>query len=139
MTEPDNNDGDAEWAIEAARARGRALIAGFVADGTLVTAAEASRRIGGDVQLQEPDAFVTYSHEGQSVYLASVLALPLRDVAAINRALGTANEGARLVWWQRPHGALGGATILDAVRTGRVARCIEIAQAYADERDYGEG
>lgn len=125
--------------LAAARRRGLEQLDRWVAEGILVDAAEASRLRGTDVTSSPSEGLVLIVHRGSVRYLASVLELEAAAVASVNRHLAHASDSQRLIWWRRPHGALGGLSIVEGIRTGRIERCIELARAYADERLAGDG
>lgn len=65
-------------------------------------------------------------------YLAVFQALVAADVAKVCRELRHLSEAEQLVFWLRPHGALGGATVEQAFRSNRVADVLALAKAYAE-------
>lgn len=65
-------------------------------------------------------------------YLAVFQALVAADVAKVCRELRHLSEAEQLVFWLRPHGALGGATVEQAFRSSRVADALALAKAYAE-------
>jgi len=78
----------------------------------------------------------------QRFYPKEFLALDRADVAAVCDALGRLSPAEKLVFWKRPHGGLGGKTLLqalsgrkDAAQLGRVTR---LAQAWAAEAQAGD-
>ena len=120
-------------ALAFAAARGRVVIDGWIADGTLVDAIEASRRCGRAIERASPDELVTITHAGQTYYLCSVLDLPPAAIARVNRALGTGPGAAELHWWTKRHGGLGAVTIAEAIRAGNLNRCVEASRGWALE------
>ena len=65
-------------------------------------------------------------------YLAVFKELAAADVAKVCRELHRLSDAEQLVFWLRPHGALGGATVEGAFRSRRVGDVIALAKAYAE-------
>jgi HPt (histidine-containing phosphotransfer) domain-containing protein len=67
-------------------------------------------------------------------YPAVFARLTAEDVRQVNLALSSSSPVSKFVFWNRSHGGLGGKTVESAIRGGQLARVIELAEAWADER-----
>lgn len=71
----------------------------------------------------------------QRYYPKEFLELDRATVAQVSKALGSLSPSEKLIFWKRPHGALGGRTVLQALTSdaGQAARAAQLAQAWAAE------
>lgn len=65
-------------------------------------------------------------------YLAVFKELAASDVAKVCRELHRLSDAEQLVFWLRPHGALGGATVGGAFRSRRIGDVIALAKVFAE-------
>jgi hypothetical protein len=70
---------------------------------------------------------------GRRWYPAVFARLTADDVGHVNLALGTSHPVSKYVFWNRPHGGLGGKTPESAILEGKLARVTELAEAWAEE------
>lgn len=79
-------------------------------------------------------AIVVKSHR---YYPNEFLELNRDDVGAVCKALGRLSPSEKLIFWKRPHGALGGKTVLQSLAgkksDAQLARVTRLAQAWAAE------
>jgi hypothetical protein len=77
----------------------------------------------------------------QRYYPREFLELDRHAVGTVSKALGSLSPAEKLVFWKRPHGALGGKTVLQALTaskdSGQLVRAAQLAQAWADEAHAG--
>ena len=71
-------------------------------------------------------------------YPSAFLDLAAEDVGQVCLALKGADPSSKFVFWMRRHGALGGKTISEAIREGKLARAVALARAYAQEHGWVE-
>ena len=67
-------------------------------------------------------------------YPKEFLDLGRDDVSAVCRALGRMSPEEKLIFWKRPHGALAGKTVVDALNNQagpRLSRVVQLAQSWA--------
>ena len=78
----------------------------------------------------------------QRFYPKEFLVLERDDVGAVTKALGELAPEDKLIFWKRPHGALGGKTVLESLssRTGasELARVTQLAQSWAAQAQSAE-
>jgi hypothetical protein len=120
--------------LEAARTRGRAVIAEWCRDGTLIDAAEAARQRGTAVAEIDAESLIVVTHGGTSYFLACTMDLPREEVVRVNRALAGCRPSEKVIFWLREHGALRGSTPAQALLSGRHESVVQIAEAWATER-----
>jgi hypothetical protein len=137
---------EASTGLAAAVARGEAARVEWVKSGELVPAKTLAELWGLTPQALGPAAergeVFALVVKRQRFYPKEFLALDRADVAAVCDALGRLSPAEKLVFWKRPHGGLGGKTLLqslsgrkDAAQLGRVTR---LAQAWAAEAQAGD-
>lgn len=127
--------------LVAARERGEAARLAWVAAGEVVPARALAQRWGLTPQALGPAAqrgeVFAVVVKRQRYYPREFLELEREAVATICRALAGLSPEEHLVFWKRPHGALGGATLAQFLGqdTGRkaLARAVALAQAWAAE------
>lgn len=115
--------GEGPKGLEGAIAKGVAAKEAWVRDGLLVSRELLPQRW--DVSLEEIEAMVARGElfelkvGGHMRMPAVFLELPRDLVAEVNRALAEAGADAAsaFVFWHRKHGALGGRTVVDAIRS----------------------
>lgn len=70
---------------------------------------------------------------GKRWYPSMFLGLSAESVKAICLALKGVDPVSKVIFWARPHGALGGRTLAQAVEAGQLERVAQLAQDFADE------
>ncbi len=127
--------------LTGALARGEAAKVHWVAAGEVVSA-----RALGDQWGLTPQALGPAANRGevfaimvknQRYYPREFLELERDAVSAVTRALGDLSAAEKLVFWKRPHGALGGKTVAQSLSASqdaaRLARATELARTWAHE------
>lgn len=73
----------------------------------------------------------------QRYYPKEFLELNRDDVGAVSKALGSLSPSEKLIFWKRPHGALGGKTVLQSLSGKKggthLGRITQLARAWAAE------
>lgn len=130
--------------LGAALARGEGAKVEWIRAGEIVSAKTLADRWGLTPQALGPAAkrgelfAVVVSRE--RYYPSEFLELDRDDVSAVCMALGPLSAGEKLVFWKRPHGALGGKPVFELLRgkTGdgsQVARVVQLARARAAQAE----
>jgi hypothetical protein len=132
--------------LAGALARGEAAKVRWIASGEIVPARVLADRWGLTPQALGPAAargeVFALVVKNQRYYPREFLELDRDAVSAVTRALGDLSPSEMLVFWKRPHGALGGKTLLQALGTsdaprggpdGAVARATELARSWSQE------
>ena len=70
---------------------------------------------------------------GKRMYPAAFLNLSAEAVKDINLALKDVDPVSKLIFWNRPHGALGNKTLAEAIEDRQLDRAIHLAQAFSSE------
>jgi hypothetical protein len=126
----------ARWAERVER--GEALRAAWVKDGLLVSSATLSRhwhrtRQALDQACTRGELFFVKVGKNK-YYPAAFVELDADAVKQVNLALKGDDGTAKFIFWSRKHGALGNRTVLEALGEGRLARVVELAQGWSEER-----
>jgi hypothetical protein len=125
--------------LAAAVARGEAARVEWVSSGEVVPARTLADKWGLTPQALGPAAdrgeVFAVVVKRQRFYPKEFLDLHRDDVATVSKALGNLSPEEKLVFWKRPHGALGGKTVfhlLSGTTDGRqLMRLVQLAQAWA--------
>jgi hypothetical protein len=67
-------------------------------------------------------------------YPSAFLQLDADAVKQVNLALRGDDGAAKFMFWLRKHGALGGQMVTKALRDGQLARVVELARGWSEER-----
>lgn len=70
---------------------------------------------------------------GAHWYPAAFTKLPAATVGVLCQALEGVDPVSKVIFWTRPHGALGAKTLEQAVEAGQLARALQITEAFAAE------
>lgn len=113
-------------------------MAQWVADRVLVTGDVFARARGVSrqslgVAVRRMELFSLYVR-GRCYYLAALLDIENEQAASVCRALAGASGSEKAIFRLRQHGALGGKTTAAAIRAGKLARVLTLAEAHAEER-----
>lgn len=127
--------------VVAAVARGEAAKLAWVHSGEVVPAKTLADRWGLTPQALGPAArrgeVFAVVVKRQRYYPKEFLDLDRNAVSVVTQSLGGLPPEAKLIFWKRPHGALGGKTVHEALTAskgaGQLARVAQLAQAWADE------
>jgi hypothetical protein len=126
--------------VAGAQLRGEAAKVGWIQSGEVVPAKALADSWGLSPQALGPAAdrgeVFSLTHKRSRYYPAEFLALQREDVAAVNKALEGLSEGEKLVFWKRPHGALGGKTVaqvLSGAGKGALSRITALAKAWTEQ------
>jgi hypothetical protein len=132
--------------LAGALARGEAAKVQWVASGEVVPARVLADRWGLTPQALGPAAgrgeVFALIVKNQRYYPREFLELDRDTVSAITRALGDLSPSEKLVFWKRPHGTLGGKTLLQALgaagasrggASAPIARATALARSWAQE------
>lgn len=84
-------------------------------------------------ELQTQGGLFSVEIDGKAWWPAKLLELAPIDASAVCRALGALDEATKLIFLMRPHGALGGKTVLEAVAGGQLEQVVRLAAAWAKE------
>jgi hypothetical protein len=74
----------------------------------------------------------------QRYFPKEFLDLDRNDVSAVSKSLCRLGSEEKLIFWKRPHGALGGRTVFDVLSTKdgqQLARVVRLAQSWAAQAD----
>lgn len=127
--------------LAAAVARGEAAKVEWVSSGEVVPAKTLAEVWGLTPQALGPAAergeVFAVVVKRQRYFPKEFLELDRDDVGAVSKALGSLSPAEKLVFWKRPHGSLGGKTVLQLL-TGKkdgaqLGRVIRLARAWAAE------
>jgi hypothetical protein len=124
--------------LDDARALGTATLASWTQDGTLIAPSQLAEAWGLmpqalETAVQRGDLFEVWVNN--SPYLLAVL-LPLGAELAskLCQALKFQPTAGKLIFLLRPHGGLGGKTVVQALQSGaRLSRIEELADAWAGQ------
>jgi hypothetical protein len=131
----------ANTGLAAAVSRGEAAKVEWVASGEVVSAKTLADAWGLTPQALGPAATrgEVFAIVVKSVryYPKEFLELNRDDVATVSKALGSLSPAEKLIFWKRPHGALGGKTVLQSLSgkkdSGQLGRVTQLARAWAAE------
>ena len=129
--------------LEAALARGEAARIAWVQDGEVVPAKDLAGRWGLTPQALGPAAargeVFSLTLQRQRYYPREFLDLERSTVASVCRPMAHVSPAEQLVFWKRPHGALGGKKVAEALAGPEAAtqlpRIVQLAQSWATEAD----
>lgn len=112
-------------------------------DGTLVPSTEFAQRWGVSrqalAQATQRGELFSIKVGNRRFYPGVFLSLTRPFVGNIAQALRGAEPDEKLIFVLRPHGALGGRTIAEALSAGMEDRAVSLAQAWAEERGLQHG
>jgi hypothetical protein len=129
---------DTAGGLHGARARGENLLQQWVRDGTLIPSVEFGSSWG--VSRQALDQAVERGElfslkiASRRYYLAQLRDITREQAAEVCRALGNLSPSEKLTFWLREHGGLQGRCPVAAIHDGQLARVVQLARAWADER-----
>jgi hypothetical protein len=129
---------DTAGGLHGARARGENLLQQWVRDGTLIRSAGLGSSWG--ISRQALDQAVERGElfslkiASRRYYLAQLRDITREQAAEVCRALGKLSPSEKLTFWLREHGGLPGKTPVAAIHDGQLARVVQLARAWADER-----
>lgn len=121
-----------------ARARGENLLQRWVRDGTLIPSAGLGSSWG--ISRQALDQAVERGElfslkiASRRYYLAQLRDITREQAAEVCRALGKLSPSEKLTFWLREHGGLQGRSAVAAIHDGQLARVVQLARAWTDER-----
>jgi hypothetical protein len=124
--------------LHGARARGENLLQRWVRDGTLISSAGLGSSWG--ISRQALDQAVERGElfslkiAARRYYLAQLRDITREQAAEVCRALGKLSPSEKLTFWLREHGGLQGRTPVAAIHDGQLARVVQLALAWIDER-----
>lgn len=123
--------------LHGASLRGQAAVARWIAEGWLVpstTFADAwgITRQALDQAVERGELF-SIKHGNKRYYPQPLVSLEREAVSRVCKAFGRADGAEKLVFWQRPHGALSGRTAAQAVAAGQTDRVVQLAVDWAEE------
>ncbi|MCV2355385.1 hypothetical protein LNV09_14620 [Paucibacter sp. B2R-40] len=84
-------------------------------------------------QARERHELFSLKVAGRHHYPAAFLNLSAETVKAICLLLKNVDPAAQVIFWNRPHGALGGQTLEQALAGGKLARVAHLAKTFAEE------
>jgi hypothetical protein len=127
--------------LAAALVRGEAARVEWVQSGEVVPARTLAQKWGLTPQALGPAAdrgeIFAVVVKNQRFYPKEFLELSRDEVGMVSKSLGEISPEEKLVFWKRPHGALGGKTIYQVLSGGseapQLARVAQLARAWADE------
>jgi uncharacterized coiled-coil protein SlyX len=129
--------------VAGAQARGEAAKVGWIQAGELVPAKTLADSWGLSPQALGPAAerqeIFAMTHKRMRYYPAEFLALERSVVAHINQTLGELPGMEKLLFWKRPHGALGGLTITQTLlkhNGGGLDKVLSLAQAWTQRNSH---
>lgn len=112
-------------------------------DGSLVKTQDLARKWGRSRQALDQSVkrgeLFNLKVGGRRWYPAVFVRITADQVKQVNLALGTGDPVSKFVFWNRPHGGLGGMTAESAIREGKLARVVELAEGWAEERGWETG
>lgn len=121
-----------------AQARGEAQLVRWTKDGTLVPSATLAQAWHVTPQALQQSArrgeLFSVKVAGKRMYLGGLARLRRQDVAQVCRLQRQLSAGEQLIFWLRPHGGLQGRNVAQMLEQGSLARVLEVARAWADER-----
>ncbi|MDO9316168.1 MAG: hypothetical protein Q7T97_16665 [Burkholderiaceae bacterium] len=124
--------------FDDARARGAATLGSWTQDGTLIVPSQLAQAWGLGAQaletaIQRGDIFEVWVNE--SPYVPAVLIpLGVQLASKLCKALKIQPGSEKLIFLLRPHGGLGGKTVVQALQSGaRLSRIEELADAWAGQ------
>jgi hypothetical protein len=124
--------------LHGARARGENLLQRWVRDGTLIPSAGLGSSWG--ISRQALDQAVERGElfslkiASRRYYLAQLRDITREQTAQVCRALGKLSPSEKLTFWLREHGGLQGRSAVVAIHDGQLARVVQLARAWTDER-----
>lgn len=125
----------------AAVARGEAARVEWVNSGEVIPAKTLADKWGLTPQALGPAAergeVFAVVVKRQRYYPKEFLDLDRTAVGAVSKALGSLTPAEKLIFWKRPHGALGGKTVHQVLTAGQLDRAAQLAQAWAAEAHAG--
>lgn len=129
---------DTAGGLHGARARGENLLQQWVRDGTLIPSAGLGSSWGVsrqalDQAVERGDLF-SLKIASRRYYLAQLRDITREQAAEVCRALGKLSPSEKLTFWLREHGGLQGRSAVAAIHDGQLARVVQLARAWADER-----
>lgn len=110
----------------------------WVADGLLVGSSDLGTAWGGRSrqaleQAAERGDLFSLKLRGRRWYPAVFAALSAESVKAVCQPMKAVDPVAQFLFWNRPHGALAGQTVAQAIQAGQLARAVQLAQAQAQD------
>jgi hypothetical protein len=129
---------DTAGGLHGARVRGENLLQQWVRDGTLIPSAGLGSSWG--VSRQALDQAVERGElfslkiASRRYYLAQLRDITREQAAEVCRALGKLSPSEKLTFWLREHGGLQGRSAVTAIHDGQLARVVQLARAWGDER-----
>ena len=119
--------------LAAARARGRVALDEWVAEGIVLPGPASAKRRGGwvgqlAVAVRQGQLF-SKTIRGRRYYVAALLEIGPDAAASVCRALGGLDDSEKAIFWLRKHGALGGRTVVEAIRDVGLDRVVQLALA----------
>lgn len=119
--------------LAAARARGRVALDEWVAEGIVLPGPAFAKRRGGSVgqlagAVRQGQLF-SKAIRGRCYYVAALLEVGPDAAASVCRALGGLDDSEKAIFWFRKHGALGGRTVVEAIRDVGLDRVVQLALA----------
>ncbi len=123
--------------LAAAVARGEAAKVEWVNSGEVVPAKELADQWGLTPQALGPatkrgEIFAVVVKR-ERFYPSEFLTLDRDAISVVSKALGSLSPTEKLIFWKRPHGALGGKTVPQVLTAGQLERAAQLAQAWAAE------
>jgi hypothetical protein len=124
-----------QW-LDVALARGTATLEEWTQDGTLIAPAQLAEawRIGTEATeaaVERGDLFEVWVNKSRYIP-AALIPLGLEQAARLCHALKGQPASEKLIFLLRPHGGLGGQTVVQALQTGTpLSRIDELAAALA--------
>jgi hypothetical protein len=124
--------------LDDARARGTATLGSWTQDGTLIVPSQLAQAWGLgakalEAAIQRGDLFEVWVNE--SPYVPAVLIpLGVELASKLCKALKIQPASEKLIFLLRPHGGLGGKTVVQALQSGaRLSRIEELADAWTGQ------
>lgn len=100
-------------------------------DGTLITGPELAQAWG--VGSESLAGLTAVTVNGKAYYPGIWRERDPGEVRQICDELARVEPDEQIIFWLRQHGGLGGATVIQGLRDGRLGHVLAIAQAWADE------
>lgn len=124
-----------EGGLEGAIERGQAARRAWLREGVVLSSADfaAQLRVTPDelASLRSRGELLSVDVDGEDCWPAELLRLPLEQASLLCRSLNGCDDVAKLMFFIRRHGALGGQTAAEAAAHGRLADALSLAATWA--------
>lgn len=132
---PASRPGREQSGLAAALGSGRTALDRWVSDGIVLPATAFAERRGvtpGQLAaaVRRGELF-SKGIRGRRYYVAALLEVEPAASAAVCRALTGLEDSEKAIFWLRKHGAIGGRTVVEAIRAGDLDRVVQLAAANA--------